>query len=191
MLRELFEPRLEPPGKGLFQSSGAAAPYHHFGAVGGTLCNPELLASTAFGKGTSARGVEDNMGFDMGLVYILREKTSKSPVVMRLLRRLFLMLDLNNIQLHVVTHVRSADNPTDAPSREWDFEDWQLHPAVFKELNRRYGPYSLDAFASDSTALLPRFYSKALCPGSLGMDAFSHSWAGERLWINPPWSDLH
>jgi hypothetical protein len=130
---------------------------------------------------------EDNMG----LVYILREKTSKSPVIMRLLRRLCLLLDLNNIQLQVVTHVRSEDNPADAPSREWDFEDWQLHPAVFAELNRRYGPYSLDAFASDSTALLPRFYSKALCPGSLGMDAFSHSWARERLWINPPWDDLH
>ena len=59
------------------------------------------------------------------------------------------------------------------------------------ELNRWYGPYTLDVFASDSMALLPRFYSKALCPGSLGVDALSHSWANEWLWINPPWNDLH
>jgi hypothetical protein len=127
---------------------------------------------------------EDNQA----VMYILREKTSKSAVIMRLLRRLWKVIDLHSIDLEVV-YVRSADNISDGPSRQRDFEDWQVNPAVFEHYNRLHS-YTIDLFASENTTLLPRFCSAALCPGTLRADAFSWAWGGEISWINPPWADL-
>ena len=51
-----------------------------------------------------------------------------------------------------VDFVRSEDNPADEPSR-WKFTDeWKLHPAVFRWVNRELGPCTLDLFASLNTA---------------------------------------
>jgi hypothetical protein len=90
---------------------------------------------------------------------------------MRLLRRLWRVVDLHSIDLEIV-YVRSEDNISDGPSRERDFEDWQVNPAVFQHYNSVHG-YTIDMFASENTALLPRFCSAALCPGTLRADAFS------------------
>ena len=122
------------------------------------------------------------------IVFVLREKTSRSPVLMRLLRRLWKVLDLHSISLEVVW-VRSADNISDGPSRMRDYEDWSFDRRAFQFFHRAY-KYTVDLFASDVTALLPRFCSRSLCPGSLRADAFSWAWAGERAWVNPPWEEL-
>ena len=127
---------------------------------------------------------EDNQA----VMYILREKTSRSAIIMKLLRRLWRVVDMNNIDLEVV-YVRSEDNISDGPSRTKDYEDWQLSPSVFEHYRREHG-YTIDLFASENTALLPRFCSADLCPGTLRADAFSWPWAGEISWINPPWSQL-
>ena len=110
---------------------------------------------------------EDNQA----VMYILREKTSHSPVIMKLLRRLWKVVDLHSIDLEIV-YVRSAENISDGPSREHDFEDWQFSPAVFEHYNQLHS-YTIDMFASENTTLLPRFCSAALCPGTLRADAFS------------------
>jgi hypothetical protein len=127
---------------------------------------------------------EDNQA----VMYILREKTSRSQLIMKLLRRLWRVIDLNSIDLEIV-YVKSADNISDGPSRTADFEDWQFSPKVFEHYRRLHG-YTIDLFATESTALLPRFCSADLCPGTLRADAFSWPWAGEIAWINPPWSEL-
>ena len=127
---------------------------------------------------------EDNQA----VMYILREKTSRSQLIMKLLRRLWRVVDLNSIDLEIV-YVRSEDNISDGPSRTRDFEDWQISPAIFEHYRSLHG-YTIDLFASENTALLPRFCSADLCPGTLRADAFSWSWAGEVAWVNPPWSEL-
>eukprot|EP01050_Picozoa_sp_SAG11_P002526 SAG11_NODE_129_length_15500_cov_16.145250_13_plen_143_part_00 len=55
---------------------------------------------------------EDNQA----VIYIVRERTSRSPVIMAYLRKLWAILDLNCIDLRL-KYVRSAMNPADAPSR--------------------------------------------------------------------------
>jgi hypothetical protein len=127
---------------------------------------------------------EDNQA----VMYILREKTSRSQLIMKLLRRLWRVVDLNSIDLEIV-YVRSEDNISDGPSRTRDFEDWQISPAIFEHY-RSLHRYTIDLFASENTALLPRFCSADLCPGTLRADAFSWPWAGEVAWVNPPWSEL-
>ena len=55
---------------------------------------------------------------------------------------------------------------------------------------------TLDVFASDTNTRVPgRFYSKWLCKGTLGVDAFTHPWATREgirqfCWINGPFAHL-
>jgi hypothetical protein len=45
-------------------------------------------------------------------------------------------------------------------SRELDIEDWQLSPKIFSLLHDRWGPHSIDRFASMLNTQLPCFNAK-------------------------------
>lgn len=63
-----------------------------------------------------------------------------------------------------------------------EVDDRQVTPADFAPLNDRFG-FTIDVAASDTNALLPRYWTVA-------HDALSMSWAGERVWCNPPYSNI-
>lgn len=52
----------------------------------------------------------------------------------------------------------------------------------FDPLHAEHG-FTIDAAASEANALLPRFWTRE-------HDAIAQSWGGERVWCNPPYSDL-
>lgn len=52
----------------------------------------------------------------------------------------------------------------------------------FNPLHERFG-FTIDVAASKENAKLPRYYT-------LEDDGLSQSWRGERVWCNPPYSDL-
>lgn len=61
-------------------------------------------------------------------------------------------------------------------------DDRALPVADFNKLNARFR-FTLDAAASPENSKLPRFYSEENC----GLQA---SWTGERVYCNPPYSDI-
>ena len=61
-------------------------------------------------------------------------------------------------------------------------DDRETTPEVFAELHARFR-FTLDAAASAHNAKLPRFYS-------IEDDGLAQSWQGERVWCNPPYSDI-
>lgn len=63
-----------------------------------------------------------------------------------------------------------------------DVDDRALPPADFAMLQNRFG-FTLDAAAAPHNAKLPRFWTAQ-------DDALSHSWGGERIYCNPPYSDI-
>ena len=64
---------------------------------------------------------------------------------------------------------------------------WATPPEVFVPLHAEFG-FTLDACAEAATAKVPRFYAeKEDEPGALGVDGLAHSWAGERVFMNPPY----
>jgi hypothetical protein len=129
---------------------------------------------------------EDNMG----VVGMLAHYSSRSPSIMRRLRQLWLLLDLNDIEISV-RYIRSAANVwADALSRERDTEEWKLNPLVFSFLQQRYGPHTIDRFASQLSAQLPRYNSRWEDPQSEGVDSLLRSWRGENNYVNPPWTLL-
>lgn len=58
-------------------------------------------------------------------------------------------------------------------------EEWGTPGYVFAPLHDKF-EFTLDAAASDTNALLPKFWTKK-------DDGLSQSWKGERVWLNPPY----
>ena len=52
-------------------------------------------------------------------------------------------------------------------------------------VQKRFGPFDCDMFASGETALLERFCAYYWCPGVEYVDCFSRSWARGTLWWHP------
>ena len=71
-----------------------------------------------------------------------------------------------------------------------DRTDWKLNPEVFRQINRRLGPLTVDLFASRPTTQLPHFFSWRPDPEAEALNAFSQQW--DKLegkgYANPPWS---
>lgn len=61
-------------------------------------------------------------------------------------------------------------------------DDRRTPRSLFDPLHRRHR-FTLDAAASASNAMLPRFWT-------IEEDALSRSWAVEMCWVNPPFSNL-
>lgn len=61
-------------------------------------------------------------------------------------------------------------------------DDRTTHLDDFTVWHARFG-FTIDAAASPANARLPRFWTAA-------DDALSKSWAGERVWCNPPYSGI-
>ena len=90
--------------------------------------------------------------------------------------------------LHINWVPRELNQEADDVSKLIDSSDWRLQPGLFEFLDSRWGPHSIDLFASSKNTHCARFFSRFGCPGTLGVDAFSHDWSLENNWINPPFS---
>jgi hypothetical protein len=68
--------------------------------------------------------------------------------------------------------------------------DYRIKMGAFEEAQRRWGPCTLDAFASKATQVLGRFWSSTHVDGVggfLGVDALEQPWEhDEVIWAHPP-----
>jgi hypothetical protein len=132
---------------------------------------------------------EDNQS----VIGVLTHLTSKSPAMMTELRKLWYLLDTCDISLRP-RYIRSAANIwADRLSREVDTSDWRFNPRQFQQLERKWGPHTIDRFASSTNAQLPRYNSRWLDPRTEGVDCLrlaDQDWRCEHNWCNPPWELL-
>lgn len=61
-------------------------------------------------------------------------------------------------------------------------DDRATTPEVFSPLEERFG-FTIDVAASERNRKVERFYS-------IDEDGLAQSWAGERVWCNPPYSNI-
>ncbi|KAK3287923.1 hypothetical protein CYMTET_4601 [Cymbomonas tetramitiformis] len=98
---------------------------------------------------------------NQAVVAMLSHFISRNPdLVMRRMRRLWSLLDSHDIELQ-------AARPT---------EQW--------------GPFTVERFASEISAQLPRYYAAWRDPQCKGVDSLVYDWRGENNWVNPPWALL-
>jgi hypothetical protein len=75
----------------------------------------------------------------------------------------------------------------DKLSREQpDSSDWRLDPQVFKLIAQKWGPLTMDLFASRWNAQLPKFVSWKMDPEAWSVDAFQLRWGPEVAYAFPP-----
>jgi phage N-6-adenine-methyltransferase len=63
----------------------------------------------------------------------------------------------------------------------WTSDHWATPPAVFDAIARVFGPFDLDACATEANAKCARYYDEA-------QNGLAQPWLG-RVWVNPPYSD--
>lgn len=128
---------------------------------------------------------EDNQS----VMYILNNLVSRSQEMQAELRLIMVLLEKYDILAHA-RYIRSEENPADYWSRLVDKADWQLRPDLAQRLIHRWGPRTIDLFASRTNAVCSRFCAMVPTPGAEAVDCFTISWAHEKAWINPPWSKI-
>lgn len=64
-----------------------------------------------------------------------------------------------------------------------ELDDRGTDAAFFAHLDSRFGGFTLDAAAASHNAKCERWYGRA-------EDGLRQSWRGERVWCNPPYSDI-
>lgn len=83
-----------------------------------------------------------------------------------------------------LTGFRAGNHPQQTGKRgpKDAIDDRGTDPALFAELDARF-QFTLDVAASAANAKCERYYS-------IEDDGLEQSWAAERVWCNPPYSDL-
>ena len=171
----------------------------------GAINRLELLAvERALGALTpQLAGKMVHLHVDSSVALAVLRKGSGVPHLHEPALRVWRMAASLHVRLVAVSWVASADNPADEPSRRYggaperpvrqpgpgprpSMDDWGLAPGAFLALTARWGPFSVDAFASASSALVPRFWTREREPGAEGVDAFAQDWAAERLLLLVP-----
>ncbi len=94
--------------------------------------------------------------------------------------------DRYDIQLELKWIRRNHNKIADKLSRWVDWDDWGINQTLFESIEKHWGPFSVDRFATDKNSKLRRFNSRFCCPGSEAIDAFAQNWAGEENWLVPP-----
>jgi hypothetical protein len=137
-------------------------------------------------RGRSILLFEDNQA----VCHILTNRTTRSPLMMRLLRHLWLLVDSAGLTL-TIRYIPSGENVlADALSRGSPFDELLLLPRAWSELERRFGPHTIDRYASASNALLPRWNCLLPDAHSAGAGALAQRWEGENSFAFPPPSEL-
>ena len=81
---------------------------------------------------------------------------------------------------------REMNQEADYLSKCSNNDDWSIQNWVFVMLDKKWGPHTVDRFASLVTAKCIRFNSKWWVPKTEGINAFDQRWSFENNWLVPP-----
>lgn len=80
------------------------------------------------------------------------------------------------ISLEIKWILRSLNYQADLLSRTIDFDDYTIHDDVFRTLDCKWGPHTVDRFACSYNAKVSRFNSRFYLPSTEAVDAFTQNW---------------
>jgi hypothetical protein len=83
----------------------------------------------------------------------------------------------NDISISSQWIPRESNTEADSLSRMNDCDDWGIQTWVFMLLDKEWGPYTFDRFATNYNRTCDSFNSKFWCSGTSGIDTFRFSWS--------------
>ena len=110
------------------------------------------------------------------------------PHLNKLARRLWLWLLERRIKVSAA-YIKSCDKVQADEASRANYsgpKEWKLHPKVFGEINRLYGPLTHDLMASRLNRQLPLYFSLYPDPDALAVDCFTRRWEGFNAYVFPP-----
>ena len=113
-------------------------------------------------------------------------KGSMKPELQSLAMYIFNICVEKHISIEMEWIPRTLNDKADYLSRIVDYDDWGIHPLLFRDLDSLWGPHTCDWFASPHNCKINKFWSRYWCPGTSGVDAFTENWHGIHGWLCPP-----
>jgi len=99
--------------------------------------------------------------------------------------KIFNLCEHHNIQLLVIHLPSVKNNRTDCLSCLYPQHEWGIAHHIFKSINQRWGPHTIDHMATTVNAKLPHFNSHFWEARLEAVDAISQDWRGETNWVAP------
>lgn len=127
---------------------------------------------------------------NQSVVHILTNRTTRSPEMMALLRRVWWLLDSAGIDLRVRWISTHENDYADALSRGSPHDELMIDNSCWTRLQRRFGPHDVDRYASVMNTRCPRFNSEMPNPASEGAPALAQDWTGVNNYAFPPMAEL-
>ena len=139
------------------------------GVLGGLKMNAKELA------GSSVRWMCDNWASA-----IINRVGSMRPNLQELAIQIWDLCRVHKINIEWEWRSRTTQEVkyADFLSKDMDFSDFCLSKRDFDRIDKMFGPFNCDYFASSITCRMCPFMSKYMCEGSSGVDAFSVEWRG-------------
>ena len=91
----------------------------------------------------------------------------------------------NEIKLEMEWVPRRGNELADYISCIRDFDDWMINPYLFRFLEQKWDPHTVDSFAGEHKSQTPSVHSRFWCPGSEAIDTFTVNWGCEVCWLQP------
>ncbi|XP_070530006.1 uncharacterized protein [Cardiocondyla obscurior] len=114
------------------------------------------------------------------LAYINKFGSVQYPYLSDISRQIWQWCEERNIFIFA-SYIASVENIiADAESRVTDPDtEWSLSHSAFQQINKNFGPFDVDIFASLLNAKCDVYISWFPDPGSFSVDAFTLSWSNE------------
>ena len=117
----------------------------------------------------------------------LNDMGGRSRVLSAIARKIWLLAQKFGFQIQAV-HLPGRDNQRADRLSRWkqDSSDFKLRPAIFKAVDRQWGPHSIDLFANRLNNQLPRYAALRPDPQAAFVDGLTVPLQGENAWCFPP-----
>jgi len=110
-----------------------------------------------------------------------------APTLDRIARSIWTVAVQNRIEIQARYLAGSKNTHADRLSRVNVAYEWELHSSIYRKLDRKWGPHTIDRFASCHNRKTELYNSRFLDPYTNGVDALAQTdWGEHNNWVNPP-----
>ena len=123
---------------------------------------------------------------DNQAVPVIIHRGSSKPHLQRLAKDVYYACRDDRIDLNINWVPWEENLVADQVSKYVDFDDWTTSEHFFRNIDARWGPFTIDRFADHENAKTKRFNSLFWTPTCEAVDAFTQDWGHDVNWLVPP-----